>query len=270
MTQKIRMLALLLLPLLALAMAGIVGAVAADAATAPASLAWSPTTSSGTYNYGTLAAKATKSVTFTLTNSGGKASGPLTITLSGSSAFISTQDGCSGGSLGPRKSCTDTVEYASTSSGQRTTATLSATGEGSSASLTLTGTTSVGTIPTLTLSPGTFEQINNGANIYSYVFPNTNAGSSVTTTFTVTNCGTCAAYTFTIQCESLCPAPFTLLHDKCTNMNLGSNQSCTFDLEFTASADCTSTPYYTNLKVIGHDNNVTYIILLVNTNCGGS
>jgi hypothetical protein len=62
MTQKIRILAMGLLALaLALSMAGIGGAVAALAATTPASLAWTPTNSLGTYDYGTLAAGATKS-----------------------------------------------------------------------------------------------------------------------------------------------------------------------------------------------------------------
>jgi hypothetical protein len=80
MTQKFRILALVFLTL-ALAMAGIGGAVAAHAAPTPASLAWSPTTSSGTYDYGTIATGATKSVTFTLTNASGKAaSASLTLT----------------------------------------------------------------------------------------------------------------------------------------------------------------------------------------------
>src|SRR5215469_16060597 len=115
MTHKISMLVMVLL---ALAMSGMGGAVTASAATTPASLAWAPTTSPSSYDYGTISTGATKSVTFTLTNAGGKATGPLSITLSGPSAFTITQNRCAGRSLGPNKSCTDTVQYAPKSSGQ--------------------------------------------------------------------------------------------------------------------------------------------------------
>src|SRR5215831_11137000 len=98
MIQKISMLVMVLL---ALAMAGIGGAVASHAAPTPPRFAWSPTTSLGSYDYGTLASGTTKSVTFTLTNTGGKATGRLSISLSGPSTFTTTQNGCSGRSLGP-------------------------------------------------------------------------------------------------------------------------------------------------------------------------
>jgi hypothetical protein len=272
MTQKIRILTMVLLTL-ALMMAGIGGADVASAATAPAELSWSPTTSLGTYDYGTLAVGATKSVTFTLTNTGGKATGPLRITLSGPAAFTISSNRCSGRSLGPNKSCTVPVVYAPKSSGQSASAMLTASGKAASASLTLTGQAGVGGTPNLTLSPGTFKGPgNDAANDYDYGFGFVGAGSSKTTTFTVTNSSTSSSQKLFITCEDASPVepqcpqgePFMFLNDTCTGRILGANQSCTFDLEFTAPANCVP-DNITNLEVIGTD--VTYINLFVAAAC---
>jgi hypothetical protein len=251
---------------LALMTAGIGGAVAAHAAATPASLAWSPTTSSGTYDYGTLATGATKSVTFTLTNAGGKATGPLRITLSGSAAFTISSNRCTGGSLGPNKSCTVPVVYAPKSSGQSESATLTASGKSASASLTLTGLAGVGGTPNLTLSPGRFTGTTNGMKSYDYLYPT----SANATTFTVTNSGTSASQTLLIKCggePSSCPYPFTLNHDTCTNTSLAANGgSCTIDLEVTFTNSCKEGSLYsTDLEVVGTD--VTYITLYANVVC---
>src|SRR6266540_2900590 len=111
---------------------------AGQGAGAPA-LAWSPT--NGAYDYGTVTVGQTASQTFTLTNSGGSATGILTVTLSGSSAFTKTADGCTATSLGPRKSCSVSVQYGPTTPGQSDSATLTASGKkpAASAGLTLTG-----------------------------------------------------------------------------------------------------------------------------------
>ena len=119
------------------AAAALLAPAAGQAGGAPA-IAWSPTTSGGTYNYGAVNVGQTATQTFTLTNSGGRATGTLVVALSGSAAFTITADGCTARSLGPRKSCTVTVQYAPTVGGSDT-ATLTATGEHASASLTLTG-----------------------------------------------------------------------------------------------------------------------------------
>jgi virginiamycin B lyase len=76
---------------------------------APA-LVWSPATN-GTFNYGTFNAGEAASHVFTLTNSGGSASGALAIGISGSAAFAITSDACTGIALGSGKSCTVTVRY---------------------------------------------------------------------------------------------------------------------------------------------------------------
>jgi hypothetical protein len=91
------------------------------------------------YNFGTLTPNTTASQTFTLTNSGGKGTGRLTLALSGSAAFSITAETCT--SLGPRKSCTVTVTYAP-AAGASDSATLSATSKKTprSATVSLTGT----------------------------------------------------------------------------------------------------------------------------------
>jgi hypothetical protein len=256
---------MLALALLALAMVGMGGTVTASAATTTARLAWSPTNSLGTYDYGTLTTGATKSVTFTLTNAGGKATGSLRITLSGPSAFTITQNGCTG-SLGPNKSCTDTIEYAPKNSGQSASATLTATGKATSASLTLTGQSSVGGTPTLTLSPGTFTGTTNGTNDYSYSYP----PSIHATTFTVTNSGSSASEKLLIACDGSatgeCPYPFTRNHDTCTNTSLAPNGgNCTVDLEVTFTQICKDPYYSTELDVVG--TGVTYITLDASVVC---
>src|SRR5215216_2478900 len=124
------------------------GAMAAFTLLAPAAgqavggpaLDWSPATN-GAYDFGTVAVGQTASQTFTLTNSGGSATGILTVALSGSSAFTKTADGCTMISLGPRRSCSVTVEYAPTTADQHDSGTLSATGKkpAADASLALTG-----------------------------------------------------------------------------------------------------------------------------------
>jgi hypothetical protein len=235
MTQKIKILAMVFLAL-GLAMAGIGGASAAHAATAPAQLSWSPTTSSGTYDYGTLDAGAgqTKAVTFTLANAGGMASGALAITLPGSAAFTITQDGCTGRSLGPKKSCTVTVEYAPTSSGQSDSATLTATGEHASATLTLTG-KSLTPTPNLTFNPD------------GYKF---GPVASATQTFTITNSGTGSSEPLIL---SGFDTYFTLSNDSCTNTSLVPHGTCTFDVSATSGAGCTGKGRGDNILVSGSD-----------------
>jgi virginiamycin B lyase len=133
---------------------GLVGALAvlvphgASAPPAPASLAFTPTTSAGTYDFGTHAVGASVSQTFTLRNSGGSATGALTISLTGSTAFTKTADSCTAISLGAGKSCSVTVQYNPSGPGASDTAQLNATNgkkKGlATASLTLAG---AGAIP---------------------------------------------------------------------------------------------------------------------------
>ncbi len=128
---------LLVLGVLVAAIGFLLLPTAGQAGGAPA-IAWSP---SGTYGYGAVTPGQTASNTFTLKNSGGSATGMLSVSLSGSSAFSITSNACSGTALGKGKSCAVTVQYAPTTAGESDTATLTATGKKppGRASVTLTG-----------------------------------------------------------------------------------------------------------------------------------
>jgi hypothetical protein len=119
-------------------------------------LIWSPTTSTGTYNYGTLIPGQTASQTFTLINSGSASTAALKVTLTGSSAFTKTGDTCGGAKLKPNKSCYVIVQYGPTTSGQTDSATLTATSSkpSATASLTLKG-ASAKASPAIATSPST-------------------------------------------------------------------------------------------------------------------
>lgn len=95
---------------------------------------------SGAYDYGELEIGASASQTFTLTNTGGKATRALSVALTGADAFAITADTCTGTAIGPGKSCQVTVAYAPLQSGDDS-ATLSVSGTNSavSASLALSG-----------------------------------------------------------------------------------------------------------------------------------
>lgn len=127
----------------AIALAGSLVAVASpvQAASDLPALAWSPVTAPGAYDFGRLDGSGgqTASVTFTLSNSGGRSSGTVELALSGSSAFTLTSDGCSGSAVPGGRSCAVTVEFAPGSSGGVDAATLTAAGEQASAALALTG-----------------------------------------------------------------------------------------------------------------------------------
>jgi hypothetical protein len=104
-------------------------------------IAWSPVTSPGTFDYGTVNVGQAESQTFALTNRGGSATGALRVSLGSGAEFSITADACTGTALGPRKSCSVTVQYAPTTAVQ-STVTLAANGirPAASASITLTGT----------------------------------------------------------------------------------------------------------------------------------
>ena len=85
--------------------------------------------------------------TFTLENTGARASGALILTVSGSAAFTVTADTCPP-SLGPRKTCTVSVRFAPTSTGTAGATLTAANKRGSvTGSAALTGTGGLGTTP---------------------------------------------------------------------------------------------------------------------------
>jgi hypothetical protein len=102
-------------------------------------LSWSPVTSPGSFDFGTVSPGGTASQVFTLKYSGGGDSEglQLKITLTGSAAFTKTADTCTH-ILRPHRSCTVTVQYAPGGAGHLDTGTLTATGTGEERRVTAT------------------------------------------------------------------------------------------------------------------------------------
>ena len=94
----------------------------------------------GATDYGTIDAGTTKTQTFTLTNSGGTATSALKVSLTGSSAFSIPTGGdrCTATSLGPKKTCSVSVQYAPTMAGQTDSTVLKAVSKKPAATATIT------------------------------------------------------------------------------------------------------------------------------------
>ena len=105
---------------LPVAAAGSVSAAGRVAAAGPV-LAFTPSP----YDFGQVTVGQMAAQKFTLANSGRSASRALKVTLAGSGDFTITADTCTGTSLGPRTSCTVTVQFTPASAGT-VTATLTA------------------------------------------------------------------------------------------------------------------------------------------------
>ncbi len=117
-------------------------ASAATAKPRPPVLAFSP----APFDYGQVAAGQAVSQTFTLANTGGRATGKLAVTLAGPAAFTITGGTCH--SLAPGKTCTVTVRFAPAHTGT-VTATLTAASKKRHLTATdaLTGTGGLGAAP---------------------------------------------------------------------------------------------------------------------------
>ena len=108
----------------------------ASAGAGPPVLAFQP----APYDFGQVPVGERPERTFTLENTGGRASGALILTVSGSAAFTITADTCPP-SLGPGKSCTVSVRFAPIGTGTATATLMAANKRGTAtASAGLTGT----------------------------------------------------------------------------------------------------------------------------------
>lgn len=106
--------------------AGLIGGSAgvASAAAGPAALGFDR----AQYAYGRVSIGTTHEHTFTVRNTGGRATRGLTTSLTGSSTFTLVGDSCAGRTLGPRKTCTVTVRF-SPGAVSAVSGTLSVTGK---------------------------------------------------------------------------------------------------------------------------------------------
>jgi hypothetical protein len=113
------------------------------AAQASVSLAWSPQTSPGAFNFGTVEIGQVHAQTFHLTNTGTTRTAALRVKLSGSSAFTKMRDTCASTRLAPGKSCLVRIAYTPATDGQTDTTVLTANNRtltATYASITLSGT----------------------------------------------------------------------------------------------------------------------------------
>ena len=119
------------------AAAALAGAGTALAKPAAPVLAFTPSP----YDFGQVTTGERAAQRFRLTNSGGKATGKLTVRLSGAAAFTIVRDRCSGTRLRPGRSCGVRVRFAPTSVGSLTATLAAADKKGRvSATVALSGT----------------------------------------------------------------------------------------------------------------------------------
>ncbi len=162
--------------------------------------------------------------TFTVTNTGGVATGNLTNTLSGTDqgSFTIVSGNCAGVALNPNATCNVVVRFDPASVGSKA-ANLNVSGTpGGTASATLLGTgIAAGQI---TITPT------------SFTFANTTVGAtSSSQTFTVTNTGGAATGALTTALAGNDPGHFTLVagSNGCQGVVLAANGSCTIAVTFT-------------------------------------
>jgi hypothetical protein len=112
------------------------------------------------------------------------------------------------------------------------------------------------------LSPGTLHCTS--ACLYAYDFGVVSAGSSETTTFTVTNDGAGTSETLQLLLDN--HPQFSTSNDKCSGQALAPDQTCTFDMTFTALAGCPEEGYLNGpVLIAGTDPSFTTYISMVAT-----
>jgi hypothetical protein len=185
-----------------------------------AQLVMSPTS----FQYGTITVGATSaSQTFTVTNTGGGASGPVSVAITGANAGDFTQASSTCGAAIPAgSSCAVKVVFAPSATGTRS-ATLTATASpGGSASAKLTGSGAARAL--LAITPSTFD-----------FGPVVVGSSSDAKTFTVTNTGQGTSGTLTVGLGGTDAANFVIDSTTC-GAKLAIGASCTVSVHFTPPA----------------------------------
>lgn len=160
-------------------------------------------------------------VTFTVTNSGGSATGALATTIVGTTDFHIVTNGCAAVTLSPAGTCALTVAFGPASAGAKSGTLQVTANPGGTATASLTGTglapASLAIVPT------------------SFTFPTTIVGStSATTAFTVTNSGGVAAGTTTVLAATIGganAADYRLVSSTCAG-TLAAGASCTVVVSF--------------------------------------
>lgn len=175
-------------------------------------------------NYGTVVVNtSTSDVTFTVTNTGGLASGVPNVALSGNDPgeFTISTNNCTA-ALAPNGTCTVLVKFSPTSStlgAKSASLDVSAT-PGGMASATLSGTSAAQASLAITPSPKDFGTVPQNT-------------SSTPVTFTVTNNGGVASGTITMSVSGTNGTDFVMSNDTCSTTTLAAGGTCTVDVTFT-------------------------------------
>jgi hypothetical protein len=162
-------------------------------------------------------------ITFTVSNSGGGASGVLNIVLAGTDAsqWVISADACSGAALNGGANCIVKAHFSPTTAGAKSASLQVNSGASTLTSAALTGT---GLTPALlSVSP------------MSQAFPATTTGqSSSDIAFTVTNTGQSTSGVVAIALGGTDVSQFALGTNSCTT-TLAANGTCTFNVHFSPS-----------------------------------
>lgn len=180
-------------------------------------------------DFGTVAStQSSSTVTFTVSNIGGVASGAITQTLGGADAgqFSVVSSSCSGATVAPGMSCVVGVKFSPTGTGGARAATLTfAATPGQSAVATLLGTAQ--SVPGITPNPS------------SLTFANTTVGqTSATQTVVITNTGGSPTGALTTSLSGTNPDQYTIVagSNGCQGAVLAANGTCNIVVSFTPNS----------------------------------
>jgi hypothetical protein len=219
----------------------VTAALSGTAVPGPAALAVSPSNQ----DFGSVAVgSSSASFTFTVTNNGGEASGPLSRTVGGTHAaqFAITGGTCGTAPLAAGATCTVLITFSPAGTpvpGARSaTLTVSATPGGSSTAV-LTGSATPGPAA-LSISPTSreFGGVTRGQTSGTFTFTVTNTGQSPTTALSVTKTGTTE-----VQNQ------FPITNNTCTGVTLAPNGTCTMLVSFSPPLSTSTGVKTTNLQV---------------------
>jgi hypothetical protein len=164
--------------------------------------------------------------TFTVSNGGQSASGPLAVSVAGadSSQFHGSAGTCAGVSLAPGGTCTVQASFAPTSAGGKTATLQIAADPGGTVTVTLTGT---GQNP----SPASL-QLDSAAHDYKAV----TVGAATEAAFTVSNTGGLTSGALATSFTGPDVADFQILGDTCAGGTLAAGASCSLRVKFAPSS----------------------------------
>jgi hypothetical protein len=163
---------------------------------------------------------------FVVTNSGGVASGTITVALSGTnmSDFSLGMDGCTGTTLAAGANCTVNAHFSpsATSTGPESATLMATAAPGGSASANLTANAIVPAAISFDVTAASF-----GYGYWGYVSP--------PITLKLTNSGGSDSGMVTLTLGGTAPGQYIVSQDNCTGTSLASGGSCTVNAQFAPS-----------------------------------